>query len=359
MAYLDATDWLDIQSTNATNEKRFSQLGIVDAVKDGTPATAEYLKPSDVEKMHTLSSLRDLQLPVIKDQTVVVNTTPGFSFIPSNLPESAQYTFTAVDVFSGFRHYPGQHANNAIDADFAKKAVMKNVAYAMGNQIETLLTTVLESRKTQALSFTTQVSQGDGTYTFNTGTDLLEINKAAQKETMFFNLMALMAANELPGDYRVVTNRAGLSVQKAEQLKYQMNNSKDLAALGMFPMDHMYETGNISPGSDIFNGYLLRDGAIGIIENYPFDFRNGTEFAGKKWSVSDMEIPFTRMKANIYTNNEATDATALIGAGTDSNMIMTHFQEMAIWIRFYIVYRYNSDIANRSNDIVKLKGLTT
>ena len=53
------------------------------------------------------------------------------------------------------------------------------------------------------------------------------------------------------------------------------------------------------------------------------------------------------------------NADALVGAGSDSNMIMTHFQEMAVWIRFYIVYRYNSDLTTRANDIVKLKGLTT
>ncbi|WP_288374105.1 hypothetical protein, partial [uncultured Chryseobacterium sp.] len=69
--------------------------------------------------------------------------------------------------------------------------------------------------------------------------------------------------------------------------------------------------------------------------------------------------PFTRMVANVYVNNAATDATAMVSAGKDSNLIMTHFQEMAIWHRFYVVYRYNSDLANRVNDIVKITGLTT
>jgi hypothetical protein len=40
-------------------------------------------------------------------------------------------------------------------------------------------------------------------------------------------------------------------------------------------------------------------------------------------------------------------------------MTMTHFQEMAIWNRFYIVFPYNSDLTTRVSDIVKLKGLTT
>ena len=359
MAFLDATDWLDIQETNATNEKYFSELGLIDAVKDSTPMTAEYILPSTRAKMNSLSSLRNAQIPVIKDQTVTVNTTPGFSFIPDNLPESDQYTFTAVDVFSGFRFYPAQFDNNAMDANFTKQQVMKNVSYAMGNQIETLLTTTIETRKTQLLNFTTQVSQGDGTFSFNGATDTLEVNKAAQKETMFFNLNGLMDANEVPGQYRLVTNRAGLAVQKSEAAKFGAGNEKNLQALGMLGVDRMYETGNIAPGSDIFNGYFFRDGALGVIENFPFDFRNGTSFAGKEWSISPIEIPFTRMRANLYVNNEATDATALVGAGTDTNLTMTHFEEMAIWIRFYIVYRYNSDLTTRVNDVVKIKGLTT
>ena len=64
------------------------------------------------------------------------------------------------------------------------------------------------------------------------------------------------------------------------------------------------------------------------------------------------------MRANIYTNSEATDATALITSGSDSNLIMSHFEEMAVWVRFYVVYRYNSDIANRVNDILKITGST-
>jgi hypothetical protein len=204
-----------------------------------------------------------------------------------------------------------------------------------------------------------RVSKTSGDYAFDATTDKLNIKKAAQDETMFFSMENLMASNELAGNYRVVTNRAGLARQKAAALKYGAGNDKNLQALGFFGADRMHESGNIAAGSDIFNGWFIRDGAIGIIENYPFDFRNGTEIGGKKWSISDVEIPHTRMRANIYVNNEATEATALVGAGQDSNLIMTHFSEMAIWVRFYIVYRYNSSLGTRANDIVKITGLTT
>ncbi len=358
MSYINATLWNDIQASNFSNDKRFSQLGYVDLAKDSTPFV-DYILPSTIEQMNTMSSLRNAKIPVIKDQTVTVGTTAGFSHIPSNLPETDTIYYQAFDVFSGFRHYPSAYANNQVDGEIARTEVMKNVAYAMGQTLEGIISTTLEARKTQQLGSTTQVSQGDGTFTFSTSTDTLTVNKAGQKESMFFYLQALMEANELGGNYRIVTNRGGLATQKAEYLKYGQNNDKNLQNLGIFGMDQMYESAYLSAGSDVFSGFLVRDGAIGLIENYPADFINGTEFGGKKWSVSDMELPFLRVRANIYTNSEATDATALITSGTDSNLIMSHFEEMAIWARVYVVYRYNSDIANRPNDIVKIVGATS
>ncbi|SHF18462.1 hypothetical protein [Chryseobacterium vrystaatense] len=354
---LDATMWLDFQDVNSTNEKRFAELGVLDLAKDSTQYT-DYISPTARKKMNESSSLRNVQIPVIKDQQVQVTSTPGF-VIPANQEESAQYAFVAYDVFSGFRHTPALYGNNVIDSEYAVREKMKNISYAMGQRIESILATVLEARKTQALEFTTQVSQGDGTFNFNATTDTLEVNKAAQKETMFFNFDALMKANEVGGQYNFVTSRAGLAIQKAQMAKYGNANEKNLEALGLPNAERLYESGTIIPGSNIFNGFAVRDGAIGIVENFPFDFREGTEFAGKKWSISDIELPFTRMRANIYVNNEATNATALVGSGIDSNMIMTAFQEMAMWQRFYVVYRYNSDLSTRVNDIVKISGLTS
>lgn len=357
MAYINATLWNDLQVSGATNDKRKSELGIVDAVKASTQAV-DYIPPSAKEALRESSSLRNVQIPVIKDQTVVVHTTPGFNNIPSNLPETDKYQFVAYDVFSGFRHYPAAYANNMVDSDYARGVVMGNVAYEMGNTIEGILATQLEARKTQQLGFTEQVSGTTGDYSFSTATDTLTINKAAQEETMFYALEDLMRANEQGGNYRAVMNRGGVTRQKIAALKYGAANEKNVRALGMLSDDRLHESGNISAGSDKFNGFLLRDGSIGMYENFPFDFRNGTVIGGKKWSISDMEIPWARLRANIYTNSEATDATALITAGKDTNLIMSHFEEMAIWIRFYVVYRYNGDLANRANDIVKIKGST-
>tara|TARA_R110000787_G_scaffold153428_4_gene267289 strand:+ start:1666 stop:2739 length:1074 start_codon:yes stop_codon:yes gene_type:complete len=357
MSFLNGTLLNDLQSDQATNEKRFSPLGVIDSVKAST-ASADYIPPSVRAALSSTSSLRDAEIPVIKDQTVTVVTTPGFEYIPSNLPDTDKYWFQPFDVFSGMRHYPAANDNNMVDSEYQSREVLKNVLYAMGNTVEGILLTQLDARKTQVLGSTEQVSATTGDYAFDATPDILKIKKAAQEETMFYSLEALMAANELGGNYRIVNNRAGLARQKAEALKFGAGNDKNLQALGFFGADRMYESGNITSAVK-FDGYMFRDGAIGIFENFPSDFRNGVSFAGKSWSVSDMDLPFVNMRANIYTDSQATNATSLITSGTDSNLIMTHFEEMAVWVRFYVVYRYNSDLSTRSNDIVKVQGLLT
>jgi len=77
MAFLDATMLLDLQADNALNEKRFAELGVIDAVKASTSAI-DFIDPSTIQAMHEMSSLRDAQIPVMKDQTVTVTSSPSF-----------------------------------------------------------------------------------------------------------------------------------------------------------------------------------------------------------------------------------------------------------------------------------------
>ncbi len=360
MANLDATLWNDWQAQNATNEKRFVPHGTIDLVNRSTPF-CDFITPDIIEKFNTFSGDRGILIPVIQDQQVSVVTTPGFNFIPNNLTTSAEYTFVAFDVFSGFRHYPSLYANNVINSNFDRNVKMTNVANSMADTIEGILTGVLDTNRTQLLGFTTQVNQssGSGTYAFDAGTDILTINKAAQQETMFSSLSTLMDANKLPGSYATVVSPAGLAVQKLEALKFGEANTKNIAAIGMISADDMHNSHNIDANSKVFNGYWVKKGAIGMYSNHPFDFRNSTVVDSAKWSVSDVNLPFIGMKANIYTDSFKANATGLVATGTDTNLIMSAGEEMAVWARFYVVFPYNSDLSTRASDIVKIQGLIT
>lgn len=362
MSYIDATRWNDLQVGGNLDQKRYPELGAVDAAYASTPAV-DYISPSVKETLATISSHRDVLIPTFLDGEVVVNTTPGFANIPSNLLETKEFTVVAYDLFSGFRHYKSTYANNVADQQDAIDIKMKRVAYEMAKKKEELIISILENQKSQVINFTEQVSPASGDYSFSTSTDILSMKRAVQDETMFYTLEALAEANEIMGGGRVVTNRAGLVRQKAEALKYGAGNEKNLQALGFYGADRMHQSSNISAGSDMFNGYYLKDGAIGLFSNFPYDFRNGTTLKdGREWSISDVELPFLKSRCNIYTNEGATDASALVGLNKgrlDTNTIMTTFSEMAIWDRFYVVTTPNEYITERSNDIFKIKGLVS
>jgi hypothetical protein len=358
MAYLTTTLLNDLQAKEASNEKIFKEVGQLGLALDSTKSV-DYVPPSVQEKLATLPGNMLAKIPVLKDQTVTVVTTPGFNQIPSNLGETDAYSFTAYDVFSGFRFYPASFESNQMDANFYKEQILKNVLNAMAVTVDGIINTNLVARKTQVFTPVLQISQGDGAFTWNAGTSTLEVAKAAVKEALFFNVLEGMRAMGLGGDYRIVTSPAAFAVNQMLANELGPNAAKNLAwAQAVIPQDRRYISNQLSAGSDIFSGYMVRDGAIGVYENFPWDFRNGVKIAGKEWSISDVKLPYVGMRANVYINSEATDATALVEA-TDSNMIMTHFEEMALWLRFYVVYRYNSAIASRPNDIVKIEGKTT
>lgn len=358
MAYIDATILVKYQDDLAQSESRRSPLGIIDLVKDSTPS-CDYISPDLIDKFAEFSSDRPFTIPSIIPQTPTVVTTPGFTFIPDNLTESAEHTFVMYDVFSGFRHYPSMYGNNVIKADFDLKVKLDNVLYEMANTTEGILSTTLNARKSQIMNHLEQINHnsGGGTYAF-TGADILTVDEAAQQATMFAPLTSLMTANEIGGEYAIVTSPAGLINQKLEALNFGANNSQNKAAWGMLDASDIHDSQNIST-SAVFDGYFVRKGAIGMYPNYPYDFRQGTKVGTSEWSISDMEMPYLKHKVNVFTRTFNADASGLTASGTDTNTIMSHGEEMGIWFRFVVVYRPNTELTTRTNDVVKIQGLTS
>jgi hypothetical protein len=358
MSYINATRWNDIQVGGALDQKRYPELGAVNAAYASTPFV-DYISPTVQQNLSEISAQRKIQIPTFLDGAVVVNQTPGYNNIPSNLLESKNFTVVAYDIFSGFRHYESTFENNQVDSQDAIDIKMKRVAYEMAKVKEQIIISVLETQKSQVINFTEQVSAATGDYLFNPATDLLTLKRAVQDETMFYTLEALAEANEITGAGRVISNRGGLVRQKVQALKYGAGNEQNLEALGFYGADRMHQSSQISAGTDMFNGFYLKDGAIGLYSNFPYEFRKGKELSDQKWTVSDVELPFLLSRCNIYTNEAATDSSALVGlknGNLDSNTIMSTFSEMAVWDRFYVVTTPNEALATRSNDVFKIKG---
>jgi hypothetical protein len=304
--------------------------------------------------------MQDYKIPLLLDTEAICTTVPGFANIPINLGEATNMYFTAFDLFSGFRMFPASFAGSAIDAQSYIDNRMRMVSEAMALKAEVIVNSFYESRKTQVLGFTNQFSHGEGKFEFDAATDTLKIGKSAVKDTMFANINGIMSANKLGGDYMIVTSPGGLSAATLNALKLGVNNSQNIIQFEQaIPTGSRFESHALLPGDDIFTGYLVRKGAIGLYENFLWDFANNRSFAGKTWSISDAPLANLGMRVNTFVNTEATNATSLFAAGTNKNLVMTSFEEIGFWARFYVVYSYNSDLATKANDIVKVKGLGT
>ena len=357
MAFIDESLFNALQSNAPTNFKRKAPLGVNTAVNNSTPAISSYVPPEIQQALMEMPSDREAEIPVMKDQQVQVNFTPGFNNIPSNLEESDKYVFGTFDIFSGLRHYPAAYEANMMPSEWSLMQKMDNIDYACGVELEKILLGVMNTRKTQLLDFTEQVSQGDPTFNFDSSTDTLNINKAAQKQNMYGNLLTLANANKIYGDYQFVGSPASTAFMNQEiQAQGASNtlNLQDYPSLGQGSVHESHQI-SVSAGNN-FDGYLFRNGSIGMIENHPYDFRAGTQINSKRWTIADVPSRYTGLRPNIYIDTEATDATSL---RDNSNTIMTHFELMCVWYRFYVIFEYNEDLATFPNTIWKLNGLNT
>jgi hypothetical protein len=362
MGFLNATLLLDAQTSEGFSESTRFELGMVNLAKQVDSGSNQIILPSTREMLRTKSTARGTQIPAMKDQSPLVYTEPSFD-IPANLAESAFYTVTPVSIASGLRYYPAMYDNNVIDRQTEINNRIDNVLYAMGKVKEGFISTFIETLKTQKLGYTTQASQNGGTYSFSEITKILSISKEAQQSNMFPHLENLMNNNEQGGSYSIVTSPGGLLGGLTNAMTYGQNNSKDNKwQQSMMSDSRRFESKNIDPSTDNFNGFIIRDGAFAMVESHPFDFRNNTVNGSKSWSISPVELPYIRSKCNIFTNSAATSAESVVYDGVspaDYNMKMTTYEEMLFWDTFYLVERYNSDRSTRPSDVVKIKGLTT
>lgn len=353
MAYLDDVILNDVQIEGAENAARYGKFGLAEAAAKGVPYV-DYLMPAALEKLKTIGSNRSVDNAVMKDQEVEVRQVASFD-IPANLGEYANYRFVGYDIFSGIKIFPSTFQGTQVQNEKDIQRRILNVMRDMGKAKEEILKTVAEGQKSQVLDFTTQVSQNDGTFVFDAGTDTLSISKAAQQANVYASLQTLMDSNELGGEYDVITSRAGIFSSLVNGNEYGAQNDKN-QSWGKVPMANVFESNQIDPASDNFNGWLIRKGALATIDNHPYDFRMGTVLDGAKWSVSDVEMPFINARPNIFTNSGLSDSTSLVNSSDNQ---MTTFEEMGFWVRFYVVYPYNEDAATLANPIVKIKGLTS
>jgi len=352
--YIDFSYLNAYQDRKTQTEKDLQRYGLIECLRHNTPMNKVLSSPSLKAHLQTVQG-QTTQYTGLKESVITTTSVESFT-IPEHLSVSEQKTLTSVSIFSGFRWYPGQFVNNTIEEGVYLDNKFDEVFSAMAAAKETQIASALSTYKTQVLAGEAQINHGDGAFAFDTALDTLTCDLAAQKDALFANLKTIMRINKKAGNYNMVVNEGGFNLAINEILKYgQQNQENRQFVLNQLPM--YFETLGIAPSTFQFVAYLLRDGAIGSVQNYPYDFRTGTVVDSKVWGVMPTPAPYIGERLNVFQNIEATDASSL--GDRTGELRMTSYKEMGFLDKFFLVTNYNSDLTTRVNDIVKVTGATT
>lgn len=352
--YIDFSVLNAYQDKVTQTEKEVQRYGLIECLKHNTPSNKVLASPALKSHLQTVQG-QTTQYTGLKEDVITTTSVESFT-IPEHLSVSEQKTLTSVSIFSGFRVYPGYFVNNTIEKETYIMNKYDEVFSAMAAAKETQIASALSTYKTQVLAGEAQINNGDGAFAFNTSLDTLTCDLAAQKDALFSNLKTIMRINKKVGNYNMVVNEGGFNLAMNEILKFgQQNQENRQFVLNQLPM--YFETLGIAPSTFQFVAYLLRDGAIGSVQNYPFDFRNGTVVGDKVWGIMPTPAPYVGERLNVFYNKEAVDASSL--GDTTSELRMTSYEEWGFLDKFFLVTNYNSDLTTRVNDIVKVTGATT
>ena len=77
MGFLDNTVLNDFQARELQDEQFTAKYGLVDLAKD-SGQSIDYISPAAREMMQSMSSARNVKLPVMKETDVAVGSFPGF-----------------------------------------------------------------------------------------------------------------------------------------------------------------------------------------------------------------------------------------------------------------------------------------
>jgi len=354
MSLLDLTLMKQFVDTSKTQtEFRPIETGAIDFIKMHsqfcpvlTMAIREHLSKVSVQ----VSSF-----PALDEMTPTTTTVESFD-IPENFSVSREVIVTAISIFSGYRIFPSMFYDNDIARGEYESNKLNEVFQEMGNKKEAQILAHLNSVKNQATLAVTQVNNDTGVYAWNAGSKELEIDLAAQKNMLFGSLQTIFRINNRNKAVSMLVNTGGLNVALNTIEKLGQNNASNQQNTRN-SLPPVFETLNLDPGSDQFAGYMAQLGAIGMVQNFPPDFRNNSKTADSEWDVTPFEVPHLKAQLNVFYNKEKDDPSAK--GGSSANTRMSYYEEYGFLDRFFFLEVFNSDAANRVGDVVKLKGKAT
>lgn len=342
MAYLLDTELSAIQTSTTDTELRTKTHGAIPFVQNQTGSVTALTQ----EVKTAIENANGQYVDISALQEMTPNVTTSFSYdITPNLSTSDKTRVTVYTFFSSFQYNPYTFVNNAIAGSEYKQNKLKEIDKALASSVANTMLTVLDARKSQVLD----VTGAPAGILFNAG-DYITVNAAEQAKPFFDKLETIMMQNDLDGTYSAVATHS-LRHILADIKQYGSSNDKNLLAQS-FP-DTYFESNLAVTANSNATAYLVKDGAMGVQQTYPAIFKaNENRIPGIEFSIGGFPLPQTGMQPLIMKQVAAYDESALSGHQAAGMSLVENYK---VGVSFAVVSTYNSDIATRVNDVVKVE----
>lgn len=350
MAFLDLTLLNAFQDRNNTqNDIQKQRYGLVELLRESSGSNP--VISSELQAFLSRTDDQAFETPALKENVMSTTSVESLT-IPDNLAESDTITATKVTIAAGFTYHPRVHASNQVAREAYLAHQTEMVDKAISGAKEAQIAAALDAQKTQVLN------AADGLvvpgFTFNAGTDELEISAAAQGGNFFGNIQALMERNFHGEDLISGFYDLSLNVAMNEMAKQGQFNSTNLQSAfnTPFPVSKTLESTLAPTAGNNGKGYIVKRGAIGEVANFDFDFTNQSKSAEYEWAITGSALPRLGHQVGVIQRNFANDGSTIpVGSRGSINATVSHS-----WLfvhKFYLINTFKTDIATRPSDVVK------
>ena len=358
--FIDATQQAKIQFRKFQENNQVETYGFLDAgVQSTAVARVNGLITPEVEQQLSVLEKTAHEFPARKEITLTTTNVESFQF-ELNLGENETFTATRHTIATGFGISDRAFVEN-IDARepyLGQKFI--EASKAIANAKDVIIRDLLNTRRTQVLNSAdpSLLDEGSETWNFNTGTDELEVDQAAQQGNFYYKLDQLAKNNFQDQPFMLIANKLGLTNVTSNILKFGQSNDQNLQSAQNIPFPAVTSPNQVIAGPDRFLAHMLQMGGIGLVDNITHNYAKRRESYGAEgkiqWDVTNGIMPYIDSAVPFLYRTTYGDNTALSAGST--NLAVDILENWRFHHTFYLISSYNQDLATRPNNVIRVRG---
>jgi len=359
MAALDATVMANLQTRNVQTDNQPGGKGYIRMVEASTP-NCRIITPEIEAKLKTAGG----NLPTIPslDETVITTTSTDSLTIASNLSVSGTISVTRVNIVAGYHYYPA-----ALQADMNQISEVDYVSQknyecgeAMAKALEANIITNLDANRTQVWTGTSATLTPG--FTWDAGTDDLDVTIAGQTSQPFHTIRNLFKHNKQGDNLLSCWDSMGLNRIIQEYAANGLYNAENKQNPFNIPFQafESFELGTPPAGSHA-QGHVIKNGAIGMVPNYTYDYNQGTRTGdGYEFGVTSAALPeLGHQVGYLHRFLAVDDATTALTATEKGYMNATARHEMQFIFRYFLLNEWSEDLTAKPGHVLRTQLLST